>query len=66
VRSQRLGRERIRSVLKELAPDLTDVVVKGFAVEPDDLKRVATPELLDDIASKPSRSGWAIWTSSTS
>lgn len=42
--------ERTRSVLKELTPDFTDAVVKGFAVSPDDLKRVATPALLDDIA----------------
>ncbi|MFK0071895.1 hypothetical protein [Arthrobacter woluwensis] len=42
--------ERIRNVLKEAAPDFRDAVVRGFAVENDDLKRVATPELLDDIA----------------
>ena len=42
--------ERTRRVLKELTPDFTDAVVKGFAVHPDDLKRVANPELLDDIA----------------
>lgn len=42
--------ERTRSVLKELTPDFTDAVVKGFAVESADLKRVATPELLDRIA----------------
>lgn len=42
--------ERTRSVLKELTPDFTDAVLKGFASSPDDLRRVATPELLDDIA----------------
>jgi hypothetical protein len=42
--------ERARSVLKELTPEFTDAVVKGFAVDPDDLRRVASPELLDDIA----------------
>jgi len=42
--------ERIRAILKESAPDFRDAVVRGFAVENDDLKRVATPELLDQIA----------------
>jgi hypothetical protein len=42
--------ERTRTVLKELTPDFTDAVVRGFAVEPADLKRVATPELLDTLA----------------
>ncbi len=41
---------RIRRLLKESAPDFRDAVVKGFAVENEDLKRVATPELLDDLA----------------
>jgi hypothetical protein len=43
--------ERLRRVLAEAAPDLRDAVVEGFAVNSDDLKRVATPELLDSIAS---------------
>ena len=42
--------ERIRNLLIESAPAMRDAVVRGFAVQPDDLKRVATPELLDDIA----------------
>lgn len=37
-------------MLKELTPDFTDAVLQGLAVKPDDLKRVASPELLDDIA----------------
>ena len=41
---------RIRRLLKEAAPEFRDAVVKGFAVSPADLKRVATPELLDSIA----------------
>lgn len=41
---------RIRRLLKESAPDFRDAVVKGFAVDSDDLARVATPQLLDDIA----------------
>lgn len=42
--------ERIRRLLKESAPAFRDAVVRGFGVESDDLKRVATPELLDSIA----------------
>lgn len=40
---------RVRRLLKEAAPDFRDAVVRGFAVESDDLRRVATPELLDSI-----------------
>jgi len=42
--------ERIRRLLAESAPAFRDAVGRGFAVESEDLKRVATPELLDDIA----------------
>lgn len=42
--------ERLRRVLSDAAPDLRDAVVEGFALKPDDLQRVATPELLDNIA----------------
>jgi hypothetical protein len=42
--------DRTRAVIKDLIPDFTDAVVQGFAVQPDDLKRVATPDLLDQIA----------------
>lgn len=42
--------EAARATLKELTPDFTAAVVKGFASSPDDLKRVATPELLDQLA----------------
>jgi len=43
--------ERIRRLLRDSAPDFRDAVVRGFAVQPEDLARVATPELLDSIAS---------------
>ncbi len=43
--------ERIRRLLIESAPAMRDAVVAGFAVSPEDLARVATPELLDHIAS---------------
>jgi len=42
--------ERTRSVLRELAPDFTDAVLRGLSVDKSDLQRVASPELLDDIA----------------
>lgn len=42
--------ERTRGVVKELVPDFTDAVLRGLAVGQDDLRRVANPELLDDIA----------------
>ena len=41
---------RFRQIMREEAPAMRDAVVEGFAIHPDDLKRVATPELLDDIA----------------
>lgn len=43
--------ERFRSIIKEQAPAMRDAVVEGFAIHPEDLRRVANPELLDDIAS---------------
>lgn len=42
--------ERTRNVVKELVPDFTDAVLRGLAVGQEDLRRVADPKLLDDIA----------------
>lgn len=42
--------EQFRRIIKEEAPAMRDAVVDGFAIHPEDLKRVATPELLDDLA----------------
>jgi hypothetical protein len=42
--------ERTRRVLKELTPEFVDAVINGFRVNRSDLQRVATPELLDEIA----------------
>lgn len=47
---ERLDEERLKRVLERSAPAIRDAVVRGFAVESDDLARVATPELLDQIA----------------
>lgn len=43
--------EQFRQIIREEAPALRDAVVDGFAVNPEDLKRVANPALLDSIAS---------------
>lgn len=42
---------QFRQIIKEQAPAMRDAVVEGFAIHPEDLKRVSNPELLDDIAS---------------
>lgn len=43
--------DRTRRVVKELVPDIMDAVLRGLAASPDALSRVATPELLDNVAS---------------
>lgn len=43
--------QQFRDIIKEQAPTMRDAVIEGFAIHPEDLKRVANPELLDDIAS---------------
>lgn len=43
-------RDQFRQVMHEEAPAMRDAVVEGFAIRPEDLKRVATPQLLDDLA----------------
>jgi len=42
--------ERLKRVLAESSTELKDAVIEGFAVGREDLERVATPELLDSIA----------------
>ncbi|WP_282777465.1 hypothetical protein [Nocardia sp. CC201C] len=43
--------QRLRRMFREHAPAMKEAVIKGFAFEDADLRRVATPELLDDIIS---------------
>ena len=43
--------EQFREIIKEQAPAMRDAVIDGFAIHPEDLRRVANPTLLDDIAS---------------
>ncbi|TLG09447.1 hypothetical protein FEK35_15080 [Nocardia cyriacigeorgica] len=40
---------RLRRLLSEQAPAIRDAVIEGFAFENEDLRRVATPRLLDAI-----------------
>lgn len=42
--------ERFRSIIREESPAIRDAVIGGFAIHSKDLERVATPELLDEIA----------------
>lgn len=42
--------ERLRTVLKDAAPDIRDAVVAGFAETPDNMRGVATTETLDKLA----------------
>ena len=42
--------EQFRQIIHEQAPAMRDAVIKGFAIHPEDLKRVSNPDLLDDIA----------------
>lgn len=44
------NREAFRRTIVEEAPAIRDAVIQGFAIHPEDLKRVANPDLLDDIA----------------
>ncbi|AWT26759.1 hypothetical protein Csp1_19910 [Corynebacterium provencense] len=44
------NREAFRRTIVEEAPAIRDAVLQSFAIGPDDLKRVANPDLLDDIA----------------
>src|SRR5664279_2987800 len=41
--------ERLKRVLADSAPAMRDAVISGFAFEPADVARVATPEVLDQI-----------------
>lgn len=44
-----LANERLRKILKEEAPAIRDAVIDGFAVAPDRLADVASPETLDRV-----------------
>ena len=41
--------QRFRQILRDQAPIMRDAVLDGFAANREDLRRVATPETLDDI-----------------
>jgi hypothetical protein len=42
--------ERLRSLLKEAAPDFRDAVISGFAETPENMRGVATTQTLDKLA----------------
>ncbi|WP_141004842.1 hypothetical protein [Nocardioides humi] len=42
--------ENNRAVQLALMPDTVDTVLRAFAAKPNDMKRVATPEFLDQLA----------------
>lgn len=42
--------EQFRQIIHEQAPAMRDAVIEGFAIHPEDLRRVANPDLLDTIA----------------
>ncbi len=47
--------EAFRRAIVAEAPALRDAVIQGFAIHPEDLKRVANPDLLDDITANVMR-----------
>ncbi len=40
---------RLRTILEEQAPAMRDAVLRAFAADHEDLKRVATPQMLDQL-----------------
>ena len=42
--------ERFRQTIREEAPALRDAVIEAFRFDRQDVARIATPELLDDLA----------------
>lgn len=48
--AERRALQRERRVLTEAAPAIRDAVIQGFAFNADDLARVSSPVVLDDIA----------------
>lgn len=46
---ERLDNERLRRAIANSVPAMRDAVIQGFAFEPADIARVATPEVLDQI-----------------
>ena len=47
---ERAVTERIRQTIREEAPALRDAVIEAFRFDRQDVARIATPELLDDLA----------------
>lgn len=47
---ERVVTERFRQTIREEAPTLRDAVIEAFRFDRQDVARIATPELLDDLA----------------
>ncbi|ERH23438.1 hypothetical protein HMPREF1549_00171, partial [Actinomyces johnsonii F0510] len=47
---ERAVTERFRQTIREEAPALRDAVIEAFRFDRQDVARIATPELLDDLA----------------
>ena len=47
---ERAVTERFRHTIREEAPALRDAVIEAFRFDRQDVARIATPELLDDLA----------------
>lgn len=43
-------KQQFRDIIREQAPAMRDAVIEGFRFDSDDLRRIATPRLLDDLA----------------
>lgn len=43
-------KQQFRDIIREQAPAMCDAVIEGFRFDSDDLRRIATPRLLDHLA----------------
>src|SRR5204862_530419 len=48
--SEARAAQRLRHILREQAPAMRDAVIKGFAFGAEDLARVSSPAVLDQVA----------------
>ena len=42
--------EQFRQIIREQAPAMREAVIEGFRFDTDDLRRISTPQLLDELA----------------
>ena len=58
---ERAVTERFRQTIREEAPALRDAVIEAFRFDRQDVARIATPELLDDLARTMSLNVDKVW-----